>query len=64
MISEAKANISCEFVKAYRVEMTVTEGDVTQRRTIEASHRGACPAGVAPGDLVDESGKKVGNISR
>ena len=62
MVSETKGNISGDFAKSYKVEMTANEGDVTQRRTIEASNGGACPAGVAPGDLMDEKGAKIANI--
>ena len=62
MVSEAKGKISGDFAKSYKVEMTVKEDAVTQSRTIEARHGGACPAGVAPGDLMDEKGGKITNI--
>ncbi len=62
MVSESKGKISGDFTKSYRVEMTVTEDGLALKRTIEASNRGACPAGVMPGDLMDEKGSKVTNI--
>lgn len=62
MVSENKGKISGDFAKSYRVEMTVKEENITLSRTIEASNGGACPAGVAPGDLMDEKGSKVTNI--
>jgi hypothetical protein len=31
--------------------MTESDGTVEQARTIKATHKGACPAGVAPGAL-------------
>lgn len=60
--SETTGKVSGDFAKAYKVEMTVKESDLTQTRTIDASNGGACPAGVAPGDLMDDKGKKVANI--
>lgn len=62
MVSESKGKISGDFTKSYKVEMTVTEDGLTLSRTIEASNGGACPAGVSPGDLMDEHGSKVTNI--
>ncbi len=62
MVSTSKGKISGDFAKSYRVEMTVEEDGLTLSRTIEASNGGACPAGVAPGDLMDEKGSKVTNI--
>ena len=62
MVSDTKGTISGDFAKAYKIEMTAKEGDFTQSRTIKASNEGACPAGVIPGDLMDENGKKVTNI--
>lgn len=62
MVSETKGRISGDFARSYKVEMTVTEDGVTLSRTVEASNGGGCPAGVAPGDLMDEQGRKVANI--
>jgi hypothetical protein len=62
MVSEAKGKISGDFAKSYTVEMTVTEDGLTLSRTVEASNGGTCPAGVAPGDLMDDKGSKVTNI--
>jgi hypothetical protein len=62
MVSESKGKISGDFAKSYKVEMTVTEDGLTLSRTVEASNGGACPAGVTPGDLMDEKGSKVTNI--
>ncbi len=62
MVSESKGKISGDFAKSYKVEMTVEEDGVTLSRTVEASNGGPCPAGVAPGDLMDEAGRKVTNI--
>jgi hypothetical protein len=62
MVSESKGKISGDFAKSYKVEMTVTEDGLTLSRTVEASNGGPCPAGVTPGDLMDEKGSKVTNI--
>ena len=62
MESLATGSVSGDFVKAYKVEQQVTEGDFSQERTIVASNGGACPDGVAPGDLIDDQGAKVTNI--
>jgi hypothetical protein len=62
MVSESKGKISGDFAKSYKIEMTVTEDGLTLSRTIEARNGGACPAGVMPGDLMDEKGGKVTNI--
>lgn len=62
MVSENKGTIAGDFAKQYTVEMRVKEDDVELGRTVEANNGGACPAGVAPGDLIDEKGKKIANI--
>lgn len=62
MVSKSKGKITGDFAKSYKVEMTVEEDGLTLSRTIDASNGGACPAGVKPGDLMDEKGAKITNI--
>ncbi len=62
MVSTSKGTISGDFVKAYRIEQIESDGTMELKRTIEATHAGACPAGVKPGDLMDDKGTKVANI--
>lgn len=61
MLAETMGTVSGDFTAAYKIEMQAKEGDFSQSRTIEASNGGACPTGAAPGDLMDDRGKKVTN---
>ncbi len=61
MTSTSKGTVSGNFVSAYTVEMTESDGSMDLSRTIQATRTGACPAGVAPGTLIDETGKTVTN---
>jgi hypothetical protein len=62
MRSTSKGTVSGDFTSAYQVEMTESDGTMELARTIQATHQGTCPAGVAPGTLRDETGKTVTNI--
>jgi hypothetical protein len=61
MLAETSGKVSGDFTYRYTIKMQAKEGDLSQSRTIEARNGGACPAGVAVGDLMDEQGKKVTN---
>lgn len=64
MTSTSKGTVSGDFASTYKVEMTESDGTMDLSRTIEASHAGDCPAGVAPGTLMDEQGNKVADITQ
>lgn len=62
MTSTSKGTVTGDFASAYTVEMTESDGTIQMARTIEGMHKGACPAGVAPGTLLDEKGQIITNI--
>lgn len=61
MTSTTKGTISGDFASAYKVEMTESDGTMEMSRTIQATHKGACPAGVEAGTLMDDTGKIITN---
>lgn len=62
MTSTTKGTVSGDFDSAYTVEMTESDGTMESSRTIGATRMGDCPQGVAPGTLMDETGKILTNI--
>lgn len=62
MQSISKGTVSGNLSTSYNLDMTESDGTIDMARTIQATHKGACPAGVKPGDLRDETGKTVTNI--
>lgn len=64
LTSISKGMVSGDFLTAYQLEMTDSDGTMELSRTIEASRKGDCPAGVAPGTLLDEQGGVIADITR
>jgi hypothetical protein len=63
MTAKTTGEVSGDFRAAYRVKLTESDGTAEMSRTIEAKRAGDCPAGMTPGDLTDEAGKTITNIT-
>lgn len=48
-------------MRRYSIELAENDGTMEMKRTVQARHVGSCPSGVAPGDLMDDAGKKIAN---
>ena len=55
-------HISGDFQNQFRVDQTVTQGSSELKGVIHGKRTGDCPAQFKPGDLVDDSGHKLGNM--
>jgi hypothetical protein len=62
MRTTSQGTVTGDFASSYVVTMTESDGSMTLSRTIEGTRKGACPAGVAPGALMDENGELITNI--
>jgi hypothetical protein len=61
MVSESKGTITGDFRDRFRVDLTVVSDGRKEAGSIRGERKGACPAGVKPGDLISD-GRVLMNV--
>lgn len=61
-VTVQKGAISGDFQTGFRIDQTVTQGEINRKGSVRGKYAGACSAKYKPGDLVDDDGQVLGNM--
>jgi hypothetical protein len=61
-VTVQKGAISGDFQTGFRVDQTVTQGEINRKGSVRGKYVGACSAKYKPGDLVGSDGETIGNM--